>query len=171
MIQIKDERELKADVTADMNRPRYQTILTVLDDPIQIAEGPIFFPMNPRPVKIRTVAEWTPTNVNGATRDGAKWIKNPPRVIQFTMLLSNHIFAPNQPGGRATRLLQDFIDRLERITSDPTVTTQEPTRLLLSMGEGNYNVVLRTFDVSYEMIDPAGAAESAQLGFEFWEVA
>lgn len=136
----------------------------------------LVFPYSPESYRVRLAPRWNPRQVAGAERDSLQWEGNSPRVISFEHVLTvQNVWVSRFGGGLIQNISQllavdTFIEQLETWARRPTVTTQRPTRVVLSLGAHEFMGVITSFDYERLQQSPEGYALTARITFELSEL-
>ena len=147
----------------------YRASLTALDDGESIS-----LPYNPESYSVTIAPRWAARNLAGAEKDSLQWTGNGPRVVSFEHELTvQNVWSlvggvPIQNRANLTAV-ELVIQTIQGWATRPTLQSQRPTLVRLSMGVYEYVGAITAFSYDRTKENPEGYALVANVRFELTE--
>jgi hypothetical protein len=155
--------------TGDPSIDGYRGTLTALD-----TSDTLSFPYNPESYSVAIAPRWVPRSLAGAQKDSLQWTGNGPRVISYEHEITTQnvwVMVAGIPQKNILKLIavEQFLKTIENWATKPTIQSQRPTLVRLSMGVNQFTGAITAFSYDRTKENPEGYALVANVRFELTE--
>jgi hypothetical protein len=155
--------------TGDPTLDGYLGSLTALDTGETLS-----FPYNPESYSVAIAPKWVPRNLAGAEKDTLQWSGNGPKVVSYEHEIAAQnvwVMLAGAPQKNILNLIavEQFLRTLQNWATRPTIQSQRPTLVRLSMGVNQFTGAITAFSFQRLLEDQEGYALTANVRFELTE--